>query len=377
VRVAFVGIQTTELLTFRGPMLRTMAMEGHTVLAIAPEDDPEVRAALAVMGVGFATFPLHRAGMNPLRDFMATASLARTLRRFRPDTILVSAAKPVIYGSLAASLARVPRRAAMITGIGSALGGGTGLRRRALQWLMRTLYAAGLSQAHVVFFQNADDEALFRSLGLVGDRHRIVRIAGSGIDLDLFAPVPLPGPPVTFVMIARLLRDKGLNEFVEAARRVRAQHTDVRFHLIGPLDPNPSGITASQLEAIRLEGIVEYLGVASDVRPLLAAAHVAVLPSYREGTPRFLLEAMAMGRPILTTDVPGCRETVQPGRNGLLVGARDSASLAAGMLQMIAEPESLPSMGSESRRIAEERFDVRAVNRVILDAMGLGLPDGR
>jgi glycosyltransferase involved in cell wall biosynthesis len=370
-RVAFVGVQTTELLTFRGPMLRAMAAEGHTVLAIAPEDDARVKAALDEIGVRFATMPLHRAGMNPVRDSLAVVSLARTLRRFGPDAILVTAAKPVIYGSVAARLAGVPLRAAMITGVGSALGGGSGSRRRVLARLVRLLYSIGLRQAHVVFFQNADDESLFRDLGLVGKRHRLVRIAGSGIDLDAFQPTPLPAGPVTFLMVARLLWDKGVREFVDAARAVHQLRPDVRFQILGPLDPNPSAVASAELDTIRAEGVVEYLGETDDVRPYLAAAHVATLPSYREGTPRSLLEAMAMGRPVLTTDVPGCRETVQPGRNGLTVAARDSQALADGMLELIDQSGRLEAMGLESRRIAEERFDVRVVNRTILGAMGL------
>jgi glycosyltransferase involved in cell wall biosynthesis len=172
-------------------------------------------------------------------------------------------------------------------------------------------------------------------------------------------------------MIGRLIRDKGVSEYVEAARRVRRVDPTARFQLLGALDPNPSGISARDLEAWRLERAIEYLGTTSDVRPYLASAHVCVLPSYGEGMPRALLEAMAMGRAVLTTDVPGCRETVGAGRNGLLVPARDAVALAAGMLQMLADPGRLETMGRESRAIAEDLFDVHSVNRVILGAMGL------
>lgn len=370
-KVAFVGVQTTELLTFRREMLRAMVANGHSVLAIAPEDDAEVRTALATMGVDFAPVRLHRAGVNPFRDSLTVLSLVRTLRRNRPDAILLTAAKPVVYGSIAARLAGVPRRAAMITGIGSALAGGVGLRRRVLSWAVRRLYATGLGQVQVVFFQNGDDERLFQSLGLVRRKHRLVRIAGSGIDLAEFAPVPLPPGPITFLMIARLLRDKGLAEYVAAARQVRAVHPDVRFGLLGPLDPNPEGITERELEAIRAEGVVAYLGATADVRPFIAAAHVIVLPSYREGTPRSVLEGMAMGRAVVTTDVPGCRETVTAGHNGVLVKARDPDALAAGMLELLADPDRLATMGRASRGVAEDRFDVHEVDRTILAAMGL------
>jgi glycosyltransferase involved in cell wall biosynthesis len=371
VRVVVVGVQAASLLAFRGEMMRSMVARGHKVLAVAPEHDTRVRAALEAMGVTYATIPLQRAGTRPLRDAVTLIALARMFREFRADAVLLSAAKPVVYGSIAARLAGTRLRAAMITGVGSALGGTSGLRRRALAWLLRRLYAVALRQAHVVFFQNPDDERLFRALGLVGDRSHVVRINGSGVDLAHFSPAPLPPAPVKFIMIGRLIRDKGVCEYVEAARRVHRAHPKVRFQLLGALDPNPSAISSKELDAWREEGVIEYLGVTTDVRPYLAAAHVCVLPSYGEGMPRSVLEAMAMGRAILTTDVPGCRETVEGARNGLLIPPRDAAALAEGMLRMLAEPGRLEPMGTQSRAIAEERFDVQSVNRAILGAMGL------
>jgi glycosyltransferase involved in cell wall biosynthesis len=371
VRIAVVGAFAKSLVNFRGELLRSMAANGHDVLALAPEDDEGVRATLEAMGVAFTTVPLHRTGMNPFRDGLTVVSLIRTFRTARADAVLVYAAKPVVYGLIAARLAGVQLRAAMITGAGSALGGGSGLRQRALSSLLRNLYRVALSQAHIVFFQNPDDERLFRSMGLVGDRHRVVRINGSGVDLERFAPAPFPPAPITFLMVARLIRDKGVCEYAEAARRVRHTHPEARFQLLGPLDSNPSAITSRELEAWREEGAIEYLGTTSDVRPFLAGAHIMVLPSYGEGMPRSVLEAMAIGRAVLTTDVPGCRETVDGERNGLLVPARNARALADGMLRMLAEPAWLAPMGQQSRIIAEERFDVHSVNREILVAMGL------
>jgi len=371
-RVAVVGVFAESMLSFRGEMLRSMVANGHVVLAMAPEDDARVRVELEAMGVAYATVPLRRAGTNPLRDVVSVLSMARTFRRFRADVVLSYAAKPVIYGSIAAWLAGVRLRTALITGVGSAFSGGTGLRRRSLSRLLRSLYAVALDHVHVVFFQNPDDERLFRSTGLVGDRHRVLIVNGSGVDLERFSAAPLPQPPVTFLMVSRLLREKGIAEYAEAARRVHRAHPDVRIQLLGALDPNPSGISARELDALRDEGSVEYLGTTSDVRPFLARAHVCVLPSYYgEGVPRSVLEAMAMGRAVLTTDVPGCRETVQEGRNGYLIPARDPAALADGMLRLLAEPARLERMGRESRVIAEERFDVHAVNSALLSAMGL------
>ena len=370
-RIAVVGGIARSLVSFRGELLGTLAANGHNVLALAPEDDASVRATLAAMDVDYATVPLRRTSLNPVWDIAAVVALARIFRERHTDAVLVYAAKPVVYGLIAARIAGVPMRAAMITGAGSALGGGAGLRRRILAALMRNLYSLALRQAHVVFFQNPDDERRFRSIGLVGPRARVVRINGSGVDLAYFSPQPLPPPPMTFLMIGRLILDKGLSEYVEAARLVRRLHPEVRVQLIGPLDSNPSAITPRDLDTWRREGAIEYLGTTSDVRPYLAGAHVYVLPSYGEGMPRSTLEAMATGRAVLTTDVPGCRETVVAARNGLLVPARDPVALAEGMLTMIAQPNRLEQMGRESRAIAEELFDVHTVNRAILAAMEL------
>ncbi|MEA2607584.1 MAG: hypothetical protein QOI00_2341 [Chloroflexota bacterium] len=371
-RIAVIGVLADSLLAFRGDMLGAMAASGHEVLALAPEQDERIVAALAGMGVGFRAIPLRRAGTNPLRDAATVAWLVRLFRGLRPDVVFVYAAKPVIYGSFAARLAGVPLRVAMITGVGSALGGGIGARRRALAWLLRQLYRAALAGTDVVFFQNPDDEGLFRELGLVGRKgQRIVRVGGSGVDLDRFSPAPLSSGPVTFLMIGRLIRDKGLAEYAEAALRVRAVRPSTRFQLLGSLDPNPSGISSAELDAMIAMGAIEYLGSTRDVRPFLANAHVGVLPSYGEGMPRSILEAMAMARPVLTTDVPGCRETVVSGVNGFLVPARDASALADAMVELVDRADELAEMGRASRKIAEERFDVRIVNRTILGAIGL------
>jgi glycosyltransferase involved in cell wall biosynthesis len=310
--------------------------------------------------------------MNPVRDAGTTVALARAFRRFRPDAVFVYAVKPVIYGSLAARLARVPLRVAMITGTGSAFGGGGSRKRRLVSWLVRRLYRLGLAGVHVVFFQNPDDERLFRSLGLVGrGGQRILRVGGSGVDLSKYSPVPLPTGPLTFLLIGRVIRDKGVAEYVEAAKRVRLVHPEVRVQLLGPLDSNPTAISKEELDGWVASGAIEYLGRTPDVRPNLAAAHVCVLPSYGEGMPRSVLEAMAMARPVITTDVPGCRETVVAERNGYLVPVRDAGALADAMIKLVEAPERLEAMGLEGRKLAEERFDVREVNRTIVEAMGL------
>jgi glycosyltransferase involved in cell wall biosynthesis len=369
VRIVVVGPLAASVYRFRAHMMKAMVDAGHDVLAVAPDDDPDIRSSLADMGIDYATVRMSRTGLNPIADLLTTVALTRTLRSRHADVILAFGAKPVVYGLAAAVLSNVSIRAAMITGTGSALLGGDSLARRSVSRALRIMYRGALRHAHVIYFQNGDDERLFRSLHLIGDRPRIVRIEGSGVDLDHFAVAPFPSAPVTFLMIARLIRDKGVVEYADAARSVRRVRPDLRFKLLGGLDSNPTGISSRQLKAWQDEGAIEYLGSAVDVRPALASAHVFVLPSYGEGMPRAVLEAMSMGRPILTTDVPGCRETVRPSINGYLVPPRSPDALAEAMHVMAGEAERLDEMGRASRSIAEERFDVHEVNRRILDSL--------
>jgi glycosyltransferase involved in cell wall biosynthesis len=370
-RVVIIGVSPLGMLNFRGELIRALCEQGHDVVAITPEDDARVRAGLEAMGARCQTVALQRTGTDPRRDVASLWSLFQVLRRTRADAVLVYGAKPVVYGALAARLARVPVRAGMITGAGSALRSERGGRPSVAGMLLRGLYAVALRQLGVVFFQNPDDESRFRAMRLLGRRQRVVRIAGSGIDLARFTPAPIPPPPMVFLQVGRLLKDKGVREFVAAARIVRAVIPEARFQLLGSLDSNPTSVSAAELDAWRSEGVVEYLGHVDDVRPVIAAAHVLVLASYGEGLPHSVLEGMAMARPIITTDVPGCRETVVEGVNGHLVPARDAGALASAMLR-IADPAAAAAMGLRSRRITEERFDVHQVNRDILDAMGLG-----
>lgn len=371
-RIVVLGQMASYVVAFRGDLLRSLVDAGHEVVAMAPEEDEAAREALAVMGVGYRRVPIERTGMDPIRDTRSLVSLARVFRETRPDMFLGTGAKPVIYGSLAARTAGVPSRIAMITGIGSALGGGGSVGRRALASTVRTLYQVALRDTRLVIFQNRDDEDLFRARRIIARGQRTLVVNGSGVHLGRYPLTPLPPPPMTFLMLGRLIRDKGTHEYVEGARLVRARHPEARFQLLGPLDSNPSAVSRDELDAWQREGVIEYLGETTDVRPYLAAAHVCVLPSYREGVPRSVLEAMSMGRPIVTTDVPGCRETVVDGRNGILVPAQDAIGLAAAMEWMVgAGPSAIETMAQESRAMAVARFDVHDVNRTIVAALGL------
>jgi len=379
VKVAVLGSYARSLTQFRGDMLQAMVAAGHEVTALAPAEDPAmapdgdpgfVPTRLKAWGVRFRPVPLGRTGLNPLADLRTLGALVSAFRETRPDLLLSYTIKPVIYGSLAAAWAGIPHRFAMITGVGSALqgqGAGMGL----LASLARRMYRLGLAKAEGVFFQNGDDRAFFEANRLLAPGCRVTMINGSGVDLAHFAPRPQPSGPATFLMVARLTRDKGVLEFAEAARRLKARHPGSRCVLVGPFDSNPTAVSRDQVEQWGREGILDYRGATADVRPFLADSHVFVLPSYGEGTPRSVLEALATGRAVVTTLAPGCRETVIEGQTGFLVPVRDPAALAEAMARFVEDPSLAARMGQGARAYAEAKYDVHAVNRVILDALGL------
>lgn len=358
-----------SLVAFRGPLIEALSHTGVTVTTIAPEPlDPLSRDKFAALAARALVLPMRRTGMNPVADLHYGVRLFGIFRRSRPDYVLGYTVKPVIYGTLAAWLAGVSQRFALVTGLGYVF---TGDRRGLLTLLVRRLYAFSLKRATKVFFQNPDDERLFRQLGILPASVPSVIVNGSGVDVEGYAFQPINSAPQIFLMIGRLLGDKGVREFAAAARRIKARHPKVVFRLVGWIDSNPDAIARAELDAWTAHGTLEFLGKLDDVRPAIAASTVYVLPSYREGTPRTVLEAMAMGRPIITTDAPGCRETVIDGENGFLVPVKSVDALVEAMLKFIEDPTLVPRMGKRSREIAEEKYDVHKVNAVMLREMGI------
>jgi glycosyltransferase involved in cell wall biosynthesis len=372
-RVVVIGGWAPSLTKFRGPLLAAMVQRGHEVIAMAAEGSlgEDVPGKLAAMGVAFEAIGLERTGIDPIADLRSVHELTRRLAARRPELVLGYTIKPVIYGSIAARLAGVPRRAAMITGMGSALTQTHTLKQRAVASVARGLYRVGLAQCQVVIFQNTDDRDELARLGALPADARVVVVRGSGVDLAYYAPSPLPPGPPVFVFLGRLLRDKGIAEYVAAARIVRVRYPSARFQIAGWLDPNPESLTQRELDAVVAEGTVEYLGAPDDVRPFLSAAHVLVLPSYREGTPRSVLEAMSMNRAVITTDAPGCRETVIDGESGLIVPVRDARLLAAAMIRLIASPAVLARIAAAGRARAVELYDAHTVAASVLAALDL------
>jgi len=359
------------LLNFRGHLLSAMVKAGHEVIACAPGKPPNVIEGLQALGVRYQTIDLERTGMNPLKDLRSCMQLRKVFLELKPDIFFGYTIKPVIYGSFAARLANIPNIYSMITGLGYAFSGST-LKHRLVNMLVSCLLQFSLSMNVKVFFQNPDDLSLFERLGLIKDRKQGVLINGSGVDLDFFTLSPPVIDRPAFLLIARLLKEKGIYEYVNSAIILKARYPQTEFMILGPMDSNPSAISEIQITNWHRDGIINYLGETTDVRPFIAEASVYVLPSfYREGTPRTILEAMAMGRPIITTDAPGCRETVVEGENGYLVPIKDSQALAGAMEMFILHPELIKTMGKRSREIASVTYDVHKVNSAIMEAMGL------
>jgi len=360
--IAIVANSAWNLHNFRRGLIRAFHAEGYRVILIAP-DGPE-RSGLEDMGGIFIPLEhLRRRGINPLRELALTRELYRIYRRYEVNTALHFTIKPVIYGSFAARLAGT-KNISTLTGLGYAfISGGSTLK------LVRGLYRLALRSANKVFFHNPDDRQLFLHDGLVTEAQSVI-VGGSGLRLEEYPLAPYSEAiPGRFLFVGRLLVDKGIRELVAAAKRAKAENPALSFHLLGPFDSgNPAGISASELNAWEKEGNIIYDGEASDVRPYLRKASVVVLPSYREGCPRVLLEAAAMGRALIGTDVPGVREVVKTG-NGLLVPLKAVDELVRAILQLSQPTADLEAMGRAGRALVAEWFAEDVVVKAYLQAV--------
>lgn len=374
-KILVLGSLAYSLRNFRGPLICAFRDYGLSVHAAAPGLDAhdETRKWLAVKNIQSHSVPLSRAGLSPFNDIASLRAFIRLLMKLRPDYFLGYTIKPVVWGLIAAWIVGVPNRVALITGLGYAFTGEASGKRRLIQKIARGLYSFALRRATLIFFQNPDDRMEFDRLGLLPEGVRVEVVNGSGVDVEAFSPEPFPQHPIRFLLIARLLGDKGIREYAAAAAKVKATHPAVEFHLVGGLDPNPDGISEGEVLRWREAGDIVWHGALSDVRPAIASSHVYVLPSYREGTPRTVLESMAMGRSVITTDAPGCRETVVDGHNGFLVPPRSTDALVEAMLHFVEHPELVSTMGAKARQVAEQKYDVRKVNEFMLEAMGLNV----
>jgi len=366
-RILIVGGFARSMVNFRGPLLKVLAARGHEVVACVPNASNEIRSALAGLGARYRHVPLDRTGLSLVGDWRALMSIKNIIRQEKPDRVLAYTVKPVVYCHLAGRFAGNPPVYGMITGLGYSFTGDS-YKRWILSILVKRLYREALKSSSGVFFQNPDDQFFFLEQGLIGDNIPRFLINGSGVDLSWYTPSPLPGEPV-FLLVARLLAEKGVREYYEAASRLKDRYPQARFQIAGGIDSNPGSILQGELKHWQAQGVIEYLGELDDIRHAYRGASVFVLPSYREGLPRTALEAMAMGRPVITTDAPGCRETVVDGENGFLVPVKNSAILEEAMARFILNSDLVGRMGKKSLKKAVEKYDVQKVNEVILDAM--------
>jgi len=365
-KVLIVGSFAPSLISFRGAFIEAMVKGGHSVVAVAPEIGASTADGLRALGAEPREMPLSNASLDPVAFVNSLRAMRALIREERPDVVIAYAIKPVILSALAGGAGRV---VSVITGVGYAFTAGREPKRLLSRTVASLLYRIALRRSDAIVFLNPDDERLFRQLRLIPDGPAVHVVDGEGVDLSEYPRALLPNR-TSFLMIARLLKDKGIREFAAAAKRLKAAHPEVPITLVGDFDPSPDSLTREELDELIRCGI-DYKGFLADVRPEIAACSVYVLPSYREGTPRSVLEAMSMGRAIITTDAPGCRETVKDGVNGLLVPPRDADGLYEAMLRFVDEPELARTMGEQSHKLAQSKYGVGRINANLLRYAGL------
>lgn len=361
-----------SLRNFRGRLIEQMRGRGHRVVAVAPSFPADISVWCDEMGVVTETTRMRAQAVSPVHDLGVIGQLRGIVRRHKADVVMGYSHKPALYTAYAGRLARVPHVTMMVTGMGFTFEAEGGLGRRAIRAITTSLFRIACRACDTVIFHNKDIRDFFLSRKLLKTPDKAVVVGGSGVDLDRFHQQPLLAAApeeLTFLLIARVNRYKGILEYARAAESLKSRYPKARFLLAGYRDRNPIAYSAEEWRHI--EENLTYLGPSADVRPLFGRSHVYVLPSYGEGMPRTVLEAMASGRAVVTTDTYGCRDTVEPGVNGFLVPTREWEPLAAAMETFLSGRADPRTMGQASRERAERLFDVEVVNRDMLEALKL------
>lgn len=368
-KIALIGRDANRVMAFRGSLVRLAQREAHEVIAITGPAGGDEVLGLAQAGVKWFAAPLDAGGINPLADLRYRGTVERILHAERVEAVLAYNPKCVAHAPIAARRAGVRRVVGMVTGLGHGFIG-KGPRERLVRLVKARLYRRAFVACDEVLIQNEHDLSVLERCAALTDsaRARVRLIAGSGVDLDAFAPVPLPAG-AHFLMISRPLREKGLLEFLEAARIAKRKVPSATFTWLGPMDDtNPSAIDRPTLERLLAAGSVQRHGECMDVRPAISACSVFVLPSHREGTSKVMLEAMAMGRPVITTDAPGCRHLVTSG-GGVATPTGDAEALAAALYRCATDAPWRAEAGARARLLVERHFDARVVDRAVLQAL--------
>lgn len=376
-KVVIMGSQARSMANFWPTLIKMLVEKGHEVYCFVPQTDEEADKKAIELMRSWGAFPcevyLSRRGLNPFKDFISLLSLRMIFRCIKPQVLFSYAIKPVIYGTLAAKFGMVPLRFAMITGLGYTFEADS-LPKKILTKVVSVLYWIALKCCHGVFFQNQDDLAHFKKLGILPKQTKpdyVQMIRGTGVDIERFAAEPPVVAEQIFLLVGRVIEAKGIREYAQAAKLLKTKYPLARFQLLGPLETGPGSIAQAEIDTWKKEGYVEYLGATDDVRPFIAKASVMVLPSYREGLPTSIMEGMSMARPAVVTDVPGCRELLVEGENGFMVPWKDPEALAQGMEKFIKNPELIEKMGKNARLMAEKDYNARTVAQGLIQAMRL------
>jgi len=361
---------STSLINFRGDLIKRWLELGFEVYTFAPKYKDDHQEILTDWGAKTVKYNLNRSGLNPFKDFNSIIDFKNKLKQIDPDYIFSYTIKPVIFSSLINKSLNLKGMYSLMPGLGYAFNNG-GIKNKIVNKIAILLYKFSLKNNDKVFFQNPDDLDLFVDLNLI-DKDKTVLVNGSGVDTEEFYNTKPQAENISFLIMARLLKSKGIKEYIEAARIIKKEYPDVEFNILGSPGSGPDAVPLDYVKKADQDNIINYPGRVEDVKPFIAKNSVYVLPSYyREGTPRSILEAMSMGKPIITTDNPGCRETVIEGKNGFLIPIKDHKFLANKMRYFIENKNAISAMGKESRRMAEEKYDVHKVNQKIIEEMNL------
>lgn len=366
-KLAVFSSHTPSLFWFRFDMMKEFINYGCEVIALGNENSNDWDERFNEYNIKYRQIYVERNSINPKKDIKTFREIYKFIKNEKPDKIFTYQAKTIIYGSIAAKLNGITEVYPMITGLGSIFRG-TGIRNKIVKMIMSFEYRIALKCSKKVFFHNADDQCDFINHRLIKADKAII-LNGSGVNIEKFNCTDIP-EQAAFLFIGRLIKDKGIIEYLEACKRIKLRYPSTRCLLVGPYDSNPSALSEKELEPFISSGTIEYFGEQKDVRPFITQCSTYIFPSYFEGIPKTVLEAMSMGRAIITSDSPGCRETVVDGVNGYLLPIKNIGAIVEKMEYLILNPEINREMGYESRMIAIEKYNVEKVNREILNAMG-------
>lgn len=375
-KIVIIGTVASSFYGFRSELIKTLRAKQHTVYAFTSEYSQSDLKRIEELGAIPVTYQLNRGGLNPLADITAIYALSKKIKSIAPDLVFSYFAKPVIFGTLAAKIAKIPKIVGMLEGLGYTFTDqpeGLNKKTKLIKNAQVLLYKLALPQLDKLIFLNPDDPKDLLERYSINVK-QVEVLGGIGINLNEYAYQPIDNieRPIKFLFIGRMLKEKGIHDFIAAAKIVKQGYPNVQFTVLGAIDSsNPGTLQQSELDRLISLNVINYPGQVDNVQKWIAASHIFVLPSYREGVPRSTQEAMAIGRAVITTDVPGCRETVIDGVNGFLIEKWNPEALAEKMIYFIEHPEEIKKMGNESYKIAQDKFDADKVNKRLINMLGL------